>query len=278
MQLGATGLTTQITKTNQLAGEGLTLGANNQWTQNYTITPVTDPDQLRRLRILFQYATRSLPEVNYAKPGAQTEADKVFEASYPIIEASPSSAGSEPNLTVTIDGKSVAVKQASGGTAPQKKRYVRRQFALDEQGKIVGYKWSIVSPDRTFITQPGCIMCDYGNKVPENSLKYTTDPDILQHYDSFIVLEKNYDLRDNWLYPPQQMPPAGAIALPSAGVSHLYANDPTELKFFYEFALFCVEASSQGTGSPSSGGQSEGRKTTSPQTIFSIPVSGGILP
>jgi hypothetical protein len=73
------------------------------------------------------------------------------------------------------------------------------------------------------------------------------------------------------------------VPLPSAGLvdalflKKMVNNDPDGgRKYFYEFVLFNEQATSQGTGSASSGGQSLGRKTTPVQNI-SIPV-GGVVP
>jgi hypothetical protein len=45
------------------------------------------------------------------------------------------------------------------------------------------------------------------------------------------------------------------------------------MKYFYELALFTLDAASEGTGTPSSFGQSEGRKNPATTTV-SIPVGG----
>ena len=275
--LGATGLTTGTTLSRSLqrAGEGFSLGLSDQWNQGYTITPVTDPDQLRRLRLLFQYVTRSMEGVDYSDPTALSAANDSFEASYPMIEAASSGGSSSSMVTVIIDGKSVSVKQGSTPSQRSNKQFVRRLFATDAQtGNVTGTTWTRISPDLTFVAQPGCIMCDYGHKLTSGDLKATTDKDILENAGALTKLEKNYDLSETWFARPNEPSPVNLIKLPAGILDSLYARDESKgLKYFFEFVLFCVEASSQGTGSPTSGGQSDGRKTSVPQTI-SIPVGG----
>jgi hypothetical protein len=117
-------------------------------------------------------------------------------------------------------------------------------------------------------------MCDNGHKLDQSDLADTIDPDINNNAADLTKLEKNHDLTDTWLLAPDEQQQLGAISLPPDGLRRLYAKEEGQgLKYFYEFVLFCVEASSQGTGSPSSGGQSEGRKTAAPVTI-SAPVGG----
>jgi hypothetical protein len=57
----------------------LTLGGTDSWTQNWTLDPVNDPDQLRRLRFLYRYAVRD--------PSLTTELDRPgvdFSNLYPV--------------------------------------------------------------------------------------------------------------------------------------------------------------------------------------------------
>src|SRR5271169_265599 len=165
-----TGLTTQTSRTLQFAGKSFGLSAADQWNQTYTITPVTDTDQLRRLRALFQYVTGNLPN----DPPARTYT-KEFESIYPIIEVAGAGGTATPTattLTVTVDGKFVSVKQSSDQSDKIKQTYVRRTYRWSEStNTFAGYTWALVSPDVTFIKQPGCILCDYGNVLSPEELK-----------------------------------------------------------------------------------------------------------
>jgi hypothetical protein len=277
-----TGLTEQSTFTTQRSGVGIGISAVDQWNQTYTITPVDDTGSLRRLRVLYQYVTRKL-----AEGGA--DAEKEFESIYPLIETAPLGTSAPPTggakttttTTITVDGKPVTVTQTTEGTTQSKTNntiYVRRTYLPSPDGRFRGYTWTIVSPDVTFIQQPGCILCDYGRNLDRYELLVAPDK-IRKNNANVHKLEKNIDLRDDWLYLPGEQVIADAIPLPSNGLETLYIinrvnGDPDGgRKYFYEFALFNQDAASQGTGSPPSGGQSEGRKTAPLQRI-SIPVGG----
>jgi hypothetical protein len=272
LQKVATATTTQYSRTGQFAGQGISLGGSDQWNQTYTLTPVIDTGSLRRLRVLYQFATRQIDSGD-------------FESTYPIIEvgSAGSSAGSSKTttkLTITVDGKPVTVTQETGTSAGADGNaiaYVRRTFLPpNPDGSFSGYTWRVVKPDTTFIEQPGCILCDYGDILPSiESRKLGIKEGTKVH-----ILVKNYDLRNDWLYLPNDSIPTDAAPLPAGIGRSLYvANSingtPGEgLRLFYEFALFSEDASELGTGSASSGGQSLGRKTAPIQRI-SIPVAGG---
>ena len=272
LQKAAAVATSQYSRTGQFAGQGVTLGGSDQWNQTYTLTPVIDTGSLRRLRVLYQFATRQIDT-------------KDFKSTYPIIEvgsagAATSSSKTTTKLTITVDGKPVTVTQETGTSAGSDSNavvYVRRTFLPpNPDGTVAGYTWRIVKPDTTFIQQPGCILCDYGDTLSDiNSRKLGVKEGSKVH-----ILEKNYDLRNDWLYLPNNSIPTDAAPLPSGIGRPLYvANSiggtPGEgLRLFYEFALFSEDASELGTGSASSGGQSLGRKTSPTQRI-SIPVAGG---
>jgi hypothetical protein len=290
----SSGLTTQTSRTFQFAGKSFGLSATDQWNQTYTITPVTDTDQLRRLRILFQYVTRQLVDNPLGDP-PQTDT-KEFESLYPIIEVSGAgTTNPATTLTITVDGKPVSVKQANDQPDKVKQTYVRRTYRWSPcnpsdsspdctAGKIKfdGYTWILVTPDITFIKQPGCILCDYQRKLSREELALLpTDmsPKDKAAAETAHKLEKNVDLRNDWLYAPGDTQGPDAVRLPSNGFDSIYikktVNDDPDggRRYFYEFALFTGQAASEGTGSPSSDGQSLGRKTAPLQRI-SIPVGG----
>ncbi|WP_159011368.1 hypothetical protein [Bradyrhizobium sp. S69] len=287
IQTGATGLLSGGSRATARAAPGLGVSATDQWVQTYTLTPVVDTDQLRRLRALYQYVTRQLTS------------DAEFESDYPLIETGSSSAGggaggTKTTVSASVDGKPVTV---TVDTTPQKSNesktiYVRRQFITDLNGNFKGYGWKEATPDLTFVKPPGCILCDYGNGLSQDdydSIDYTNEKLYKKLFDekkkrlTVHKLEKNVALRNDWLCLSGDDVPADAIALPSNGDGTIYVkgrvgDDPQfGLKYFYEFALFTEDASSQGTGSPTSGGQSDGRKTSNVERI-SVPVAAGTLP
>jgi hypothetical protein len=278
--------------TTQRAGAGLSIAATDQWNSTYTLTPVTDSDQLRRLRSLYQYVTGALsPPPDNSDP--EYNADHEFEALYPLIETGTSSASTpSPNeTTVTLTAGKLVVKQGSS-PSKEKTKYVRRSYKPLADGTynhFNGYTWVLVDPDKTFIRQPGCILCDLGKKLSDKERidactdnKRQLDQKCYENYKDAHKLEKTDELRNDWLYGPKDQLGPDAVALPSNGISTIYlkknANGQPDggRRYFYEFVLFTEDASSQGTGSPASGGQSQGRKTPNVQRV-SIPV-GGALP
>jgi hypothetical protein len=164
--------------------------------------------------------------------------DETFEVLYPLIEV-----GSVP-----------------GPTAANEPIYVRRAFSSGPNG--LRYTWIISKPDKTFIKMPGCILCDYGNSLSEEDLKNVTQTEILANLNRVHKLQKNSMLTNQWLYKPGEPMESDAIALPDRSIDPLYVKGDRGLAYFYEFVLFTIEASLQGTGSATSNGQSEGRKTS----------------
>ncbi|HLI99400.1 MAG TPA: hypothetical protein VKT76_06775 [Bradyrhizobium sp.] len=283
IQTAATGLLTSDSRSTARAAPGLTIAANDQWSQTYTLTPVTDTDQLRRLRALYQYVTRQFP--------AGAEGDRQFECEYPLIEASSSggSGGTQTTLTVMVDNKPVKITMDTAAQKPDdgKPIYVRRAYSLNPDGSFKAYTWIQVSPDTTFIKTPGCILCDYGNGLNPDDLDLvkknnSLDP-LLTKTKNIHKLEKSFALRSDWLVLPEDGIQSDTVALPSNGDGTIYVKGEYEkdpqygLKYFYEFALLTEDASSQGTGSPASGGQSLGRKTPNVERI-SVPVAAGTTP
>lgn len=284
------GLTSATTHQAQTAGKSLGISGTDQWNQTYSLSPVIDPDQLRRLRLLYQYVTRQLLVGDNAKNPERTPT-KEFEALFPIIETSGSKGGGsapETTLTITEGRRTITLKQ--GGTAASVSDcpvYVRRTFAPPRNGLFDGYSLAVVSPDVTFIKQPGCILCDVRDAITEFDFAVMRPflPPGTKIGD-IHVLTKNPDLRDDWLYGPDEPKEANAVPLPARVQPELYARETVYddrgnkigkgIYFFYQLVLFSEDASSQGTGSPASGGQSDGRKTP-PLERVSIPV-GGVTP
>lgn len=280
--VAATGISNLSSRTSQVAGKTLGISAVDQWQQTYTLSPVTDTDQLRRLRTLFQYVVGHLSE-----DGA--DATKELESIYPIIVTTggigTGTGASTTSLSVTVAGRPVTVLQTSvEARIPPKTTYVRRTYLSSPTAEAIGtdpYTWDLVSPDLTFIRQPGCVLCDYGSILSETELSSLSERQKknIEAYRTAHKLEKNRQLRNDWLYLPGQPVASDAIALPYSGLTTLYARRAVDgelnagLKYFYELVLFSEDAASQGTGSPASGGQSDGRKSVTPQRV-NIPVGG----
>ena len=69
--------------------------------------------------------------------------------------------------------------------------------------------------------------------------------------------------------PPYNIP-EGAVILGWSGRHLLYVKDQRGLDHFYEFILFIIEASAEG----STGGSASGGKGTKPKAFFNINVTG----
>lgn len=94
-----------LTKTDTTAtthpNTGLTLGGTNSWSQGWTLNPASDPDQIRRLRALYRFATGKMPDDTMS-----------FQCEYPVqaISSEPPPAGTtpqrlicnEPNKTIEL--------------------------------------------------------------------------------------------------------------------------------------------------------------------------------
>jgi hypothetical protein len=246
------------------AAKGISITAQGQWNQTYTLTPVDDPDQLRRLRSIYQFVTGHITKLE-------------FESDYPIIAVSGSSGSSASNTTI-VSGSFAGspFKVTIGGNPPNKKEttYVRPACAtVDKDFHCTSYFWLSIKPDLTFIKLPGCVMCDFGNHAegePPNVVKLEKNPRLVgtpSGPNDPTACAKN----ELSFYLPDEPHGSDAIAIPSNGPNTLYVRGHCGLQAFYELALFTQEAASQGTGSPASGGQSEGRKTEPLQRI-SVPV------
>jgi hypothetical protein len=259
-------------KSLQTAGEGLSVQLQTNRQSNYTLSPVIDPDELRRIRSIYQYVTGYISDFD-------------FEVSYPIIETSPSSIPAQPpssgNVLVSgkIDGIDVTFTIAQPKIRkPEPQIYVRRTCLDPDPLTGVCHRYGFVSvhPDTTFISLPGCIMCDLGifRNMNQNIHLLQKNPRLIGELcaDKTAIQAESpcpeqYVTRDLLFYRPGEPIDTNAVFVASSGFKKLYVKGSNGLQAFYELALFTQEASSQGTGSPSSGGQSEGRKTEPLQRI-----------
>jgi hypothetical protein len=167
-----------ITDTNK----GLTVGASDTWTQTWSLDPVNDPDELRRLQVLYRYVTKHLADGVYyeGQPLSDGAVDALFECTYPIIQTTDTSTAvgsgatgagtgnSNTSTTVTIDPKSgsytIKNQSVKPPPSPPTAKYVRRTCSIIND-TLVSIQYVQVNPDKTFVTPPGCIMCDLGIKV-----------------------------------------------------------------------------------------------------------------
>jgi len=162
--------------------------------ENWNVDPVQDPEQLRRLQLLYQYGA------------GQISAQDVL-CLYPIPEFPEKSAANKSDLQsladairraeekqelTTPDGDKQHGKKPNADkpdadnpdTAPpaRKALYIRGEFpnscfnvAVQPGAKRV--KWMFVgpNPDAAFLKPPGCVLCAFPNKLFQTRLK-TGDP------------------------------------------------------------------------------------------------------
>ncbi|HEY8096243.1 MAG TPA: hypothetical protein VIE65_09185 [Methylobacter sp.] len=110
---------------------GLTVG--DQWSQNWTLAPLEDPDQLRRLRALYRF-------------GAGNTDKKQLACEYPLVQlAQGAGAPSQSDA-----------KQPSSGSSYEYASYITSACA----------PITIGTPDPAFLKPPACVICDYDADKP----------------------------------------------------------------------------------------------------------------
>ena len=126
--LAAATKSTTTTNTSARATSPMTFGVSalDQWTQSWTIAPVTAPDDLRRLRALYRY-------VFHGK-------DDILKSEYPLVQATKS-------VKVTIPGDAVGCPMGQTFDKDTNK-YV--PFSKDCEETI-----SVPYDDPSFLRQPG---------------------------------------------------------------------------------------------------------------------------
>jgi hypothetical protein len=193
--VAATGaLTTTATKTNASTrpnGTG-TLSGVLEGQQNWQVVPLQDPQQLRRLQLLYQYGA-----------GQATQNDLLCQ--YPIPEIP------EKGASTLLSAPDVPTKlKATKNTAAKKlKRYIRGNYrrACDNYLTRAKVDWTLAggNPDPAFITpSAGCVLCTYhfrsfqgllrrGDKIYINRFSEETVPFEPEKYDYYPV-QVNSDL------------------------------------------------------------------------------------
>jgi len=132
---------------------GLSLAITDGWQQGWTLDPVTDPDELRRLRALYRYATGKFSS-------DETPRHDQFVCEYAIQTlAQPVQVGDNPSV----------------------------QFSRSCSGEPNGQREDVY-PDPIFFHRPGCVLCKGPSRDPiiNGNLKYgfvTRSPS-----DGFVLL------------------------------------------------------------------------------------------
>jgi hypothetical protein len=94
----ATPLFLANTRTHLIPNGTFGVSAADQWSQNWTLTPLEDPDQLRRLRALYRFGAGQITKAQFA-------------CEYPLVQKAPSSgtAGGQA-VNVYVGGASSSIQ------------------------------------------------------------------------------------------------------------------------------------------------------------------------
>jgi hypothetical protein len=117
----------------------------DQWSQNWTVTPLDEPDQLLRLRAIYRYGAGLIDRAE-------------FTCEYPLVQENKSSGGSgQQSVNININGVT-----ASAGVESNK------PANSDEYSyKNAPCKSNIGTPDPSFLKLPTCIICEYPSDQPK---------------------------------------------------------------------------------------------------------------
>jgi hypothetical protein len=226
--------TTTITNASTLtrANAGLSVAASDQWSQTWGIVPVTDPEQLRRLRVLYQY-------------GASQIDQRDLQCNYATIvgkDTAPSELGSV--IVPAIDGKkTVTVIIGPSGKQKQKVSYWVWDCVKGHIGQKEIRGWLQVKADPAFLNDPSCVLCI--------SDEYPPFPAPDGSGSRGYLLVANRRLKTDWLHSSSSPLglPSDAIVLGYFRNKYLYVTSNDDLNHFYEFSLFILEATAQSASS-----------------------------
>jgi hypothetical protein len=224
----------QFTGSTAIASPGLGIQFVDSWNQSWTMVPANAPNQLRRLRTLYQYVTGTMTRKNMAKGElTQEEAEKQFLCEYPIqalaIPASP-------------PGENVAYWLED---CRDNSRSTRRQ---------VHYA------DPTFTQGPNCILCvdDLKSKTPN----LYVNPNL-----KYRFLRSTKESGEDMVKVGSYGATTFYVCELIGGKCPLVANQEAfdGRKAFSDFVLFVYEAIAQ----PSGGGGS-GKSTGGASFVYSV--------
>jgi hypothetical protein len=220
------------TKTHLNPNSTVSVSVGDQWSQNWTLTPLSDPDQLRRLRALYRF-------------GAGWTDEGGLACEYPVVQKPQGGTGSSQTVNVYIDGKKPETETPEG---PKDNSYSVPQCP----------KRIISQVDAAFVKPPGCVLCDYKNKhelVVNHELanNWLWDPARPSLYGEPLPLG-HYGRQDLYLMPTRS-PACGQL-------SEIKCSE----KEFSDFVLFVLEATLQST-SAAGGGKGSPLKSGAPGVL-----------
>lgn len=234
--------TTTNTTTKASSPQSIGLGLSDTWQQNWTISPVTGSDDLRRLRALYRY---------------ELFGDKsALKAEYPLIKQTQ---------TATIKISAGAV-ECPMGKIWDKENNKYKDFAGDCQESV-----PVQSPDPSFLELPGCVLCSR-SVTPRKLYTYDTLPKTDTKH-----VYVNPRIPTRWLYwrnlpgalnsYEPELPP-DAVSLGVYGHHELFVRAGEQSKLS-EFTLFVREATGQ--GGSAGGGSSPSKGGAAGKAIFIAP-------
>jgi hypothetical protein len=138
-QIASTGAAATITKLDTNTAPNATAGVSGSigTMQDWVVSPVQDPEQLRRLRLLYQYATGQIRPVDLL-------------CLYPIPQV-PDKSATDKSSTDKPDDKKPT------------KLYIRGLKCEHEPYNALSWVTIGLKPDFAFLNSPGCVLCAYPN-------------------------------------------------------------------------------------------------------------------
>ena len=247
--------TTTNTTTKASSPQSVGLGLSDTWLQNWTISPVTGSDDLRRLRALYRY---------------QFSGDKSeLRAEYPLIKQTQTAT---IKIAPGAAGPVVGIVQCPLGKVwdADKKKYV--DYSGDCQESV-----PIQSPDPSFMELPGCVLCSR-SVTPRKLYTYETLPKTDAKH-----LYVNPRIPTCWLYwknlpgalnTYEPVLPPDAVSLGVYGHHELFVRAGEQGKLS-EFTLFVREATGQ--GGAAGGGTSPSKGGAAGKALI-VPPPGLVIP
>jgi hypothetical protein len=227
-------LSSSTTRTNAIPNGTIGVAGADQWSQNYSVTPLQDPDQLRRLRALYRFGAGFT-----VREGSL----RSLACEYPLVQKAGGGTSGQ-TVNVYVDGKKT---QEDKTTTPQPSS---DRYSLDcpLHNRHVG------TPDPEFLKLPGCVICDLNPTPPTTGQKHR--------------LTVNPSLSNGWaIFENAEPLPAAAIPL-GHGVYLRPDDEQGYSREFSDFVLFVLEATLQST---SSSGGSAGKGPPQRGGAFFLP-------
>jgi hypothetical protein len=152
--------------------------------ENWNVNPVQDPEQLRRLQLLYQYGARWItaqdvlclyPVPELPEKAAPTKSD--LQTLADAIKRAEEKRDPAPPDTIIRNRKKQADDDPDRSPSTREKLYIRGEFprsckniAVQPASRV---EWMFVgqNPDTAFLRPPGCILCAFPNARFQYSIK-----------------------------------------------------------------------------------------------------------